>query len=86
VRNGARPLAEGLAHVASLKLHTSRIGKIIQQSSCLYILTCPITSQYVPVCLVEPSQIVLSQVQSLKKAELFLRPLEAGTNSGYVAK
>jgi len=29
---------------------------------------------------------VLSQVQSLKKAESFLRPLEAGTNSGYVAK
>ena len=35
--------------------------------------------------LVEPSQIVLSQVQSLTKAESFLRPLEAGKNSGYVA-
>ena len=67
--------------VASLAC-THRIGEIVQQSSCLY--TCHLSN--LNVCLAEPSQIVLSQVQSLKKAESFLRPLEAGTNSGYVAK
>lgn len=61
-----------------------RMDKIVQYSSTLYTLSVPILPQS-NVCLVEPSQIVLSQVQSLTKAESFLRPLEAGTNSGYVA-
>ena len=60
------------------------MDKIVQYSSTLYTLFIPILPQS-NVCLVEPSQIVLFQVQSLTKAESFLRPLEAGTNSGYVA-
>ena len=59
-----------------------RIGKLYSNTAdCI-----PITYPLFNVRLVEPSQIVLSQVQSLTKAKSFLRPLEAGTNSGYVAK
>jgi hypothetical protein len=56
------------------------MGKVYRVSvSCemLYLSFLPL--------LVEPSQIVLSQVQPLKKADSFSRPLRAGINSGYVA-
>jgi len=64
-----------------LKFAHSQDREIIQQSSCLYTYHLFLSN----VCLVEPSQIVLSQVQPLKKAESVLEPLEAGINSGYVA-
>jgi hypothetical protein len=65
-----------------LSLRAKRIGKLYSNTAdCI-----PITYPLFNVRLVEPSQIVLSQVQSLTKAKSFLRPLEAGTNSGYVAK
>lgn len=61
---------------------THKDREIVQHSSCLYTYH---PYSYLKECLVEPSQIVLSQVQSLKKAESVLEPLEAGINSGYVA-
>lgn len=80
LRRWPRPLAEGLSLVASL-VCVHRIGKLYSNLAvCI-----PITPYLTKVRLVEPSQIVLSQVQSLTKADLFLRPLRTGTNSGYVA-